>query len=628
MRGFRGLPRSVPYRGMRRSLRGWLACALFVLGGCGAASPRASLEPSNAGPLFRAYDAAAFEEAARTGRPLFVDVGIEGCTQCRRLHEITLADPRVQAALREHFVAVSVDAEVLPDIGGRYEALGWPALVFLGPDGTELGVVQGYRAPDVFLRILEEARSGRLEASHTARLSEPGDVELAALCHAASARLATLTDVSRGGFGSGFRVVHYEPVEWLFSRADPSLRAASLRTVDGYARLLDPVWGGVFVAAREPDFSGPIVEKRTANEAWALASFTLAYLRTRDARYEHDAREVLRYLHDFLRGSDGLYATTQDDAAPHLPEGMSASAYYELGDAERRAHGVPPIDHAAYTADNALVLSALVGLYEATGDATLLDEARALEAALRARVDRSGWIAQTADAPSPEMDAEGRLRAFVPEHRPFTRAQGEMGRAWLALHRATGEARYLDAARAVADVLVTRLEDLELGGFLPAEPRAGDPVRAEPVYWENLVAARFLAELAARLHDEDAASRYRPSIERAIRRVAGSPEAIARDGTRLALLVQTLEATLSGPLEITVVASEGVDASALLAAARAIEDPRRVVLHEPPGRYPGDAMPLAYVCTALACSSPVSDPAALAPVVAEAASALGDPCAP
>lgn len=606
--------------------------ALLLLG-CGAAAARPTPPPRT--ELMRTYEAAAFEEAAREGRYVFLEVGIEGCTQCRRLHTITLEDPAVRTELSEHWIAISADGDVLPDVGGRYEPYGWPALAFFAPDGRELGVVQGFRAPAQLLSLLHAAREGTLDAAQVGALADPSDAELTALCRAGATRMTELADPEHGGTGRGFRVVLFEPAEWMFGRSEAPLRSAAVHTADGYGRLLDPVWGGVFVAAAQPDFTVPIVEKRTANEAWALSTFALAYRRTRDERYLGYAREVLRYLHEMMRSEDGLFFSTQDDAAPDLPEGMDARTYYGLGDEERRRYGVPPIDHATYTEQNALVIEALIALFEATGDAAHLEEARAMEASLAARIDPTGWIAQTAAEASTEMTEEGRLRTFAPERRPFTRAQGHMGRAWLALHRATGEALYLDRARAAADVLLTRLTDLERGGFWPAEPRVGTPEWSEPAYWDSMIASRFLAELVARLHDtrevEDGpplADRYRSAIEPAIRRVAGSVESIGRDGPRLGLLVSTIETLLMGELEITVVAPPEMDAAAMLAAARAIDDPRRVVLREPPGRYPAAEVPTAYVCTALACSSPVSDPAALAATYAASLAALGDPCRP
>src|SRR2546423_117123 len=74
---------------------------------------------------WRPYGAAAFADAAREDKLVLVDVGIEGCTACRWMYEETYKNPGVAKRLGEGFVTISVDADVQPDLGVRFEEWGW-----------------------------------------------------------------------------------------------------------------------------------------------------------------------------------------------------------------------------------------------------------------------------------------------------------------------------------------------------------------------------------------------------------------------------------------------------------------------------------------------------------------------
>ena len=63
---------------------------------------------------WQTWGAGAFEQAASTDKLVLLDVGIEGCTACRWMDELTYTDPAVRARLAEHFVIVAVDAEAVP----------------------------------------------------------------------------------------------------------------------------------------------------------------------------------------------------------------------------------------------------------------------------------------------------------------------------------------------------------------------------------------------------------------------------------------------------------------------------------------------------------------------------------
>src|SRR5688572_10243998 len=142
---------------------------LMVVGGCSSV-PRAAA-PAGAGSaiVWRSYGPAAFEEARRDGKLVLVDVGIEGCTACRWMYEETYRHPAVVARVAKSFVAVAVDADVQPDLGARFEEWGWPATIAMTPAGEQVLALRGNRAPDDFVRILDDLlrrqKDGKLQGA-------------------------------------------------------------------------------------------------------------------------------------------------------------------------------------------------------------------------------------------------------------------------------------------------------------------------------------------------------------------------------------------------------------------------------------------------------------------------------
>ncbi len=87
------------------------------------------------------------------------------------MDETSYSDPRVIAAINEHFVPVRVDNDRHPDVNRRYNMGGWPTTAFLAASGD---VLTGgtYLPPDQMLESLAQ-RQGVLRrqpvADHRAR---------------------------------------------------------------------------------------------------------------------------------------------------------------------------------------------------------------------------------------------------------------------------------------------------------------------------------------------------------------------------------------------------------------------------------------------------------------------------
>lgn len=556
------------------------------------------------------WGAAPFEQAVATDRLVLLDVGIEGCTACRWMDEYTYTDPAVRARLAEHFVTVAVDAEAVPDVGERYSAWGWPATIVLTPEGDQVLAIRGNKLPKNFIPILddliERKASGTLDAAPAVAPDPPRDADGARLRDRLVARLDGLYDEAGAGWGSKIRTAIGPNVEHAFWRAhargEDVWQTRALETVGAYTQSIDPVWGGIFVAGFE-SWSAIIPEKRTQHQSAALSNFAQAYARTGDARWLDAATSIRRYLEDTMLDEQGTFASTQEDDAPGLAEGMNARDYYALQTtAARLKYGTPPVDHAVYTDKNAAVVSAYVALFEATGDASALQRATRTAEVLLARQRDDGLFVQFVS--STAVASDDRMRAVSDDARAQLVAQGPMGSALLDLYRVTHEARFLDASVRLAAGLKL-LEDEANGGFFAASASEVDRVvgRRKPLS-SNATAARFLIELSQYVADASLLERGRNAVL-----AVSAPATVRAEGRYLGDLVLAAEAVLDPGVVFTVSGEPGDPAAeALHAAALKVYEPRKILLFDAAGKYPKRDTAALYVCTEAACSSPIERP--------------------
>lgn len=557
---------------------------------------------------WREWTPQAFAEARRSGKLILLDVGIEGCTACRRMSEITYADVSVIARVAANFIPIQVDAEARPDIGERYSDWAWPATVFMTPDAEQVLALRGNRLPQNFLSILDDLvtrqAAGTLQADELAPYAAPAEPSASALSVVRDELRERLdrhlaADGSRAGSGARLQAA--------FQRAhmydDEALRGQVLSAAEGYLKLLDPVWGGVFVA--RSGTGKPIPEKRISHQASALNVFAEAFMVDRDPRFAAAIDAVVGYLDAQMTSRQGTFYTSQQDRPAWLPQGVSRDDYWAADDAGRRRWGMPATDRAVYTHKNGELIVALVRAFTATADGRLLAMAeRAAAALLATRQTADGWLRQTTADESVNETARKRVLTTAPL--PFLAAQAWFGSALLALHTATGESHWLDQASAVAQAMQTTLLDRELGGFYARPPDDPEAVMAprKPLEF-NARAAHFLYDLAI-LRKEPRLAR---AAEAAVRAVS-EPEMLRREGRMTGELALALETLTAAYVEFSIVSrDESGKAAELFAAARAVYHPRKILHYEAPGRYPLRARPALYICNPDYCSVPIEEPA-------------------
>ncbi|MBI3198382.1 MAG: thioredoxin domain-containing protein [Rhodospirillales bacterium] len=557
---------------------------------------------------------ALFERAAAEDKYILLHMAAVWCHWCHVMEATTYKDPAIQKTIGEKFIPVRVDQDRDPALSYRYENWGWPATIMLDKDGNEIFKRRGYIPPELFLKLLaaviEDPSAlpgiavGAAVDPDAALLSPQRRTDIEAL-------VLKSFDKDNGGFGDTHRFIHGDTVEWALERGralqrnpEPTpWRDVSAKTLGGARRLIDPVWGGMFQYSDRLDWSGPHYEKLLNIQRDAIRSYVLAHEIGGNPAHLAAARDIARWLMDFMQSPEGAFFTSQDaDAGPAL----HGDAFYARTDAERRAGPQPPVDRNSYARENGWAIASLAALYDVTGDPALLDAAR------RA----FDWTLANRRAPNGGF---GHLKASDDDtHLGDTLAVAE---AALALYRSTAERRYLALAIELGEIMVRDHRDAT-GGFMVRQPEPGARgVLAKSVKQldENVAVIRLL-NLLARQTDKPA---FRTAAQHGMRWLIS----LAEDGFVVPGALLADRELSREPAHVTVVgAKDDPEARALYQAARTyptrylrIEwlDRREGPLPITDVDYPDMPQAAAYACANGACSVPVFAPGEVHGIVAK-----------
>ena len=561
--------------------------------------------PKPAKLAWQPWSDSVFAQAKQQKRFVLLDLEAVWCHWCHVMDENTYSDPAVIKMLREHYIVVKTDQDSRPDLSNRYEDYGWPATVVFNASGQEIVKRQGYLAPDEMLSmlqaILDDPTPGpsvrpeaKLDVPANALLTEPLRQQL-------NKNYLAGYDKLHGSWGTDQKLLDWDSVEYSMVLAklnrDAQAEHMARQTLAEQLHLLDPAWGGVYQYSTDGDWNHPHFEKIMQAQAENLRIYALAYAQFGDPLYLHAAQEIRRYLKTFLTSPDGAFYTSQD---ADLIDGKHSAEYFVLSDAARRKQGVPRVDKHIYARENGWAINALVTLYDATGDAAVLNDAtRAAKWILANRALPGGGFRHNEDAAGPYL---GDTIA--------------MARAFLALYGATGDRAWLAHAEAAMNFADKNFRDANSAGFLTTKTPTDHAYTPHPQRDENVLVARtanLLFHYTGDAHYDDLA-------KHAMKYLAAVP-IVDRLPASSALLP---DAELNRvPLHLTVVGKKDDPASQALfqAALRSPSSYKRVEwwdtregkLPNPDVQYPELSRAAAFICTNRACSAPIFKPEDLQP---------------
>ncbi|MGQ0503023.1 MAG: DUF255 domain-containing protein [Panacagrimonas sp.] len=571
-----------------------LITCLFLLGLFASTGVRAAAP--EAGIAWKNWSAETFAQARAAHKPVFLYLEAVWCHWCHVMQQETLSRPEVQARLAKDYVAVRVDHDANPGLANRYRDYGWPALIFLSADGTDMVKRAGYIEPDSFARLLDAIVAD--PTPERAAVATPPPAGPSQLAPADRAFLLRAHDDSfdrkLGGLLTAQKFIDRDSVEYALAHADsPAERHKAELTLTAALALLDPVWGGASQYSTGGDWHHAHFEKIMRTQAAYLRIYALAWARLGRPADLGAAQDIQRYLFAFLRSPEGAFYVSQDaDVVP----GQYSRAYYDLDDAGRRKLGVPRVDRHLYADANGLAAEALATLYGVSADRGALDAAvRAIDWVLANRAGRRGAL-RHGEAPESTSHLSDSLA---------------VGRAALMLHEVTGERRWLAVAERLGKAIDAQLRATR-AGFLTESATPGLPIPL-PDLAENISATRFFNRLAHYSGNKA----FRDAALHGMKYLAG--HAARQEDIEEAGILLADDELVRDPVHLTVVGAKA-DATArqlfetalkVSGSYRRIEwlDRAEGPLANSDVSYPEFAKPAAYVCTAGRCSRPSYEPA-------------------
>ncbi len=623
----------------------------------------------------------AFAEAQRRDVPVLLSVGYAACHWCHVMAHESFEDEAVAQAVNADFVAVKVDREERPDIDAVYMAAttaltghgGWPMTCILTPDGDPF-FAGTYFPKGQFLQLLSGVKSAWTEqrervldsGAHIAEtlreLSAPvtGHPLEAGVLDAAVAQLRGQFDHGAAGFGGAPKFPPSMVLEFLLRHhartgSDDALAMAA-RTCAAMARggLYDQLGGGFARYSVDSKWVVPHFEKMLYDNAQLLRVYTHLFRSTGDALARRVAMETAEFLLRDLRteqggfasaldadteGVEGLtYAWTPAQLVEVLGEddGGRAAALLSVTAAGTFEHGSStlqllddPDDDQWWATTRARLLSARDQRPQPGRDDKVVTSWNGL--VIAALADTGALLEQPSLVAAAEACAEfvvgthlvdGRLRRTSRDGSVGTAAgvaddYGNLAEGLLALHQATGRARWLEVAGRLLET-ATEHFSAEDGGFhdtsddaeaLFTRPRSAAD-NAEPSGQSALAGALLTCSALT----GDPARR-----ERAEAALAASGQLATRDPRFGGWALAVAEAAVAGPLQVAVVGT-GDDAEEMSAVVRRSSSPGLVTVA---GEPDAAGIPLlaqrplvrgraaAYVCRGFVCDAPVTDVEAL-----------------
>ena len=299
------------------------------------------------------WSADAFDKAKRENKPVLLDVGAVWCHWCHVMDRESYENPEIARLINENYVAVKVDRDERPDVDSRYQAAiqaisgqgGWPLTAFLTSDGRPF-FGGTYFPPDDhhgrpgFKRVLQTLSSAFREKN--GEVLESAEHVMTAIDHAESfagrsGEIATglvdsmvrsaiqSFDAHHGGFGSAPKFPHPSILDLLIDycgrTGDKQALNVVTTTLDRMAEggVYDQLAGGFHRYSVDERWVVPHFEKMSYDNSELLKNYVHAYQLTANKFYGHVARDIIRWMDEWLsdRERGGFYASQDADIDLH-----------------------------------------------------------------------------------------------------------------------------------------------------------------------------------------------------------------------------------------------------------------------------------------------------------------------
>ncbi|MHB1457828.1 MAG: thioredoxin domain-containing protein [Armatimonadota bacterium] len=571
---------------------------------------------------WRQWNNEAFEQADKEGKLVLLSITAPWCHWCHVMDRTTYSNPSVIDMINNRFIPVKVEGDSRPDIQDKYLLGGWPTTSFLVPDGRILSGTT-FLPPEAMINKLRE-----IDALYTDQhdLAMMQVTSMAAEAEAVIMETETSTeqpwnqitgkivdavsnsyDSVNGGFMKEPKFLYPDAIRFAFLQfrrhGSSSLLKIALHTLDSIMKLCDPVWGGVYRYAVNRDWSKPHYEKMLYVQAGAMDNFLDAYQITSDTKYGEVAAGIEAYVNRFLSDqiNGGFYASQDADIGSHTPDSalVFGEDYFEHDEKSRLEIGIPYVDESLYTDWNGQMASAYFRLFQVMGD----DNARKFAMKTVDRLLKENMIDECmchkgcTDSPVAGLLAD----------------QVYFGIALADAYQSTGNRRYLNEAKKIANFMITQLRDIVQGGFYSKldDPHAiGHLTERHKPFIENVAAAKFLADLHYLTGDDTLRIYAIKTLEDIdypdmINSILGAGYGIAADTIMYHPLQVVIVGRMSDPSTVKML-------STVLYASEPwklvqVLDPDQGPLTIGDREFAESSIPIAYICEDDNCYKPITD---------------------
>jgi uncharacterized protein len=437
-----------------------------------------------------------FRKAQAEDKPVMLFLTAFWCRFCQRMDEGAFSDDENIALLNAYFIAIRAEDTQRPDVNTRYNLNGWPTIAFMAPQGELLGATN-YLPSEEFGNLLARLYTGYQEkkdeirsagktsneaSSDTAagvKNGYPYDSNLSAV----TTVIMDLADRVHGGYGHGQKFIHPEANDFLLSRYEATKDASYLDhvclTLDRMTsgEMHDHEGGGYFRTCSNPDWSRPHREKLLGEQAGLLANCLYTFRLTQGSEYARMAEDIIGYIDRKLSDSaNQSFYGCEDFLRNESQEAVSHGEFFSI------------IDSSIYTDTNAQAIVAYLAAAEILKDS--IHQERALTA-LEFLWDHCR---------SPDG---GMFHYFegAPLVAGLLNDQARMGTALVQAHRATGETKYLEQAKELAEFILAKLKNPAGGYYDIAVPGPAYLSFRLTLIEQNGAAAAFFLALAKTTRD-------------------------------------------------------------------------------------------------------------------------------
>jgi uncharacterized protein len=361
---------------MRKLAAAVLALFVFAAQAAPAADFRFSPRPNKAGLIhWHQWDQASFSEAKKLHKPVLLALSAVWCHWCHVMDETTYSEADVIAYINENFIPVRVDADMRPDIDDLYNQGGWPSSLVLTPEGK---IVRAgtYILPEDMVSWLKKGvsefrnnrkgveKKGEEKPQRTGKKAT-GEADLKMMLHILSSDF----DRQNGGFGMSQKFPSPERINFLLSEftgsGDEEIKKMITMTLDGMAsgKIHDDIAGGFFRYATRPDWSSPHYEKMLDLNAGLAFNYASAYMAFGKETYLKVLIGTVGYImNNLYDAKTGAFYGSQD----------ADERYYT---AKKRSGPPPRVDTNIYAGPNSRMIAALVATSGAMGSKEYLEQA-------------------------------------------------------------------------------------------------------------------------------------------------------------------------------------------------------------------------------------------------------------